>query len=51
MLLGRSIEFRSGGARTGAGEPATIGPVRRYDATASLLGLGLWVLADGEGHR
>jgi hypothetical protein len=51
MLLGRWVEFRSGGARTGMGEPATSDDLRRYLMGASLLGLGLWALANLVGNH
>lgn len=43
MLLGRWLEFRSGEAMTGTGEPATPAHLRRYLVTTSLAGLGLWL--------
>lgn len=51
MLLGRWLEFRSGDAMTGSGEPATLADLRRYLATATLAGLGLWVLANLAGNH
>jgi hypothetical protein len=43
MLLGRWLEFHSGDATTGTGEPATPAHLRRYMLIAPLLGLALWV--------
>jgi hypothetical protein len=51
MLLGRWVEFRSGSARTGMGEPATSDDLHRYLMTASLAGLGLWALANLAGNH
>ena len=51
MLLGRWLEFRSGAAMTGMGEPATPDDLRRYVALTSLAGLGLWVLANLAGNH
>jgi hypothetical protein len=51
MLLGRWLEFRSGGAMTGIGEPATLADLRRYFVTTTLVGLGLWVLVNLIGNH
>jgi hypothetical protein len=51
MLLGRWLEFRSGDAMTGLGEPATPADLQRYLVTTSLVGLGLWVLVNVIGNH
>ena len=45
MLLGRWVEFRSGGARTADGEPAMPGHLRRYLFWTTIIGLTIWVAA------
>jgi hypothetical protein len=45
MLLGRWVEFRSGGARTADGRPATPGHLRRYLFWTTIIGLTIWVAA------
>ena len=51
MLLGKWLEFRSGSAMTGMGEPATVDHLRRYLEATSTVGLGLWVLVNHVGNH
>lgn len=43
MLLGRWVEFRTGHALTGTGEPATVAHLRQYLLSATTVGLIVWV--------
>jgi hypothetical protein len=43
MLIGRCVEFSSGHALTGAGEPATREHLRRYLLSASGIGVAVWL--------
>lgn len=51
MLLGRWLEFRTGNALTGMGEPVTPADFRRYLVATPLVGLALWVLANLIGNH
>lgn len=51
VILARWLEFRSGHAQTATGEPATLADLRRFVVAASLVGLGVWVLANALGNH
>ena len=46
MLLGRWAEFRYGQPMTATGEPASMLHLRRYAISATMLSLGIWVVAN-----
>jgi hypothetical protein len=50
MLLGRWAEFRYGRPMTAMGEPASIVHLRRYAIGVSILGLGIWAVANVLGN-
>ncbi len=51
MLLGRWLEFRYSRPQTAMGEPATAAHLRRYALVLSILGLGIWIVANLIGNQ
>jgi hypothetical protein len=50
-IAARWIDFRGGSALTAEGMPATSVDVRRFTVMASLVGLGVWFVANMIGQR
>ena len=50
-VLARWYEFRSGNPLASTGDPATPDVLRRYVVCVSLIGLGVWVVANVIGNH
>jgi hypothetical protein len=50
MVAGRWLEFQTGHAQKGTGEPATPADVYRYLLLAPLIGLAVWAAANAIGN-
>jgi hypothetical protein len=50
MMLGRWLEFHAGNPQTAEGEPATARDLRRYLIGTTIIGLGVWAIANVIGN-